>query len=240
MREKLAGPQGVGQVNFPEYYKGTFKGPVNAISDFTSFVTRGNINIPKFEAGTDSEALGMRNGIAVIGAAGLRGAKVGGVTAKNLSETTATNAAVKGIPSQIDRVKFNKERQEYWKNEAKTKPSNYSSKNLQRMDKGRAPIGSDGKPIELRHKDGIPNGTIEPMTQTEHRIGPNYLKNHPWMGIDMDNEIFITSARSRDYLVYSSMTAKLRFSICIPLAILTGKKLLAQLACHMKSQRTPK
>ena len=52
MREELAGPQGVGQVNFPEYYKGTFKGPVNAISDFTSFVTRGNINIPKFEAGT--------------------------------------------------------------------------------------------------------------------------------------------------------------------------------------------
>jgi RHS repeat-associated protein len=74
------GPQGVGEINFTEYYKGTPKGAVNAVSDFTSWATRDNINIPKFEAGTDSEALGMRNGVAIMGAVGFKGAKVGGVT----------------------------------------------------------------------------------------------------------------------------------------------------------------
>ncbi len=44
--------------------------------------------------------------------------------------------------------------------------------------RGNAPIGNDGKPIELHHRDQNPNGPIDEMTRTNHRGGDNYKKNH--------------------------------------------------------------
>src|SRR5262249_61918909 len=53
-----------------------------------------------------------------------------------------------GAPrSQIDRKAFAKDREAFWKNEAKNNPEGYSAENLERMKQGRAPIGSDGKPM---------------------------------------------------------------------------------------------
>ena len=43
------------------------------------------------------------------------------------------------------------------------------------------PIGSDGLPMELHHVDGTMNGGTKPMTQSDHRHGDNYKKNHPWL-----------------------------------------------------------
>jgi hypothetical protein len=83
--------------------------------------------------------------------------------------------------SKIDRDSFAKQRQQYWKSEAEKSPSKYSPANLEKMKKGSAPVGSDGHPMELHHPGGEPNATLVPMTATDHRLGDNYEKNHPWL-----------------------------------------------------------
>ncbi|MAX37677.1 MAG: hypothetical protein CME33_14055 [Gimesia sp.] len=85
--------------------------------------------------------------------------------------------------SQIDRDAFGQQRRDFWKTEAKSNPERYSdsSKNLERMTLGKAPIGNDGFPMELHHPRGDPNAILIPMTRTDHRLGDNYLKNHPWL-----------------------------------------------------------
>jgi RHS repeat-associated protein len=80
--------------------------------------------------------------------------------------------------SQIDRKAFAKERAQYWKDEAKNNPGKYSKEDLARMEKGRAPTGPDGHPMELHHKDQKPD-EVQPMSRTDHRLGENYKKNHP-------------------------------------------------------------
>jgi RHS repeat-associated protein len=45
--------------------------------------------------------------------------------------------------------------------------------------RGRAPIGVDGKPVEIHHAGQVPYGDAEEMTATEHRGKGNYKKNHP-------------------------------------------------------------
>jgi RHS repeat-associated protein len=50
---------------------------------------------------------------------------------------------------------------------------------LNRMEKGKPPIGGDGKPVELHHPEGNPKAQVQEMTQTEHRGAGNYSKNHP-------------------------------------------------------------
>ncbi len=87
----------------------------------------------------------------------------------------------KNAKSKIDRRRAAKERAEDWKREATEHPEKYSKENLERMRKGKAPIGHDGKPMERHHEDGTHQGPRKPMTQTDHRIGENYLKNHPWL-----------------------------------------------------------
>jgi len=44
--------------------------------------------------------------------------------------------------------------------------------------RGDPPKGDDGKPLELHHRNQNPNGPIDEMTQTEHRLGENFRKNH--------------------------------------------------------------
>lgn len=84
--------------------------------------------------------------------------------------------------SQIDREAFRKVREAYWKEEAQRNPGKYSPEDLARMRKGRAPIGPDGKPIELHHRNGTQDGPLDEMSSTDHRGGANYKKNHPWVG----------------------------------------------------------
>jgi RHS repeat-associated protein len=50
--------------------------------------------------------------------------------------------------------------------------------------RGRAPIGDDGEPIELHHLSQEPLGEVGEMTQTDHRRGENFKKNHQNTGQD--------------------------------------------------------
>jgi hypothetical protein len=47
------------------------------------------------------------------------------------------------------------------------------------MEKGHAPTGPDGHPMELHHVDRTPEGGVKSMSRTDHRLGENYKKNHP-------------------------------------------------------------
>lgn len=84
-----------------------------------------------------------------------------------------------GIRSTIDRSAFRAERESFWRNEAAENPAAYGSGDLARMAKGKAPIGSDGHPMELHHVDRTQDGGLVPLTRTDHRLGENYKKNHP-------------------------------------------------------------
>lgn len=44
--------------------------------------------------------------------------------------------------------------------------------------RGNAPIGNDGKPVELHHRNQNPDGPLDQMTRTDHRGKGNYKKNH--------------------------------------------------------------
>lgn len=54
--------------------------------------------------------------------------------------------------------------------------------NQERMAQGKAPKGQDGKPVELHHEGQSATGELKEMTQTEHRGGANFAKNHPNTG----------------------------------------------------------
>jgi RHS repeat-associated protein len=113
------------------------------------------------------------------GAEAARAVSEGAEVAKGAE--TAGRAA-QGYVSKIDRNAFRKERETFWKQEATTNSGKYTQEDLERMRRGKAPTGPDGKPMELHHRDGTPEGALEPMSQTEHRGGDNYKKNHPWIG----------------------------------------------------------
>ena len=81
--------------------------------------------------------------------------------------------------SKIDRAAFKAEREAFWKSEAKNNPTKYTSNDIDRMNGGKPPIGSDGYPVELHHVDRTPDGGVTPMTRTDHRLGDNYKINHP-------------------------------------------------------------
>ena len=92
------------------------------------------------------------------------------------------------------RKEWAKERKRYWKEQGeKYKNSvndevlsesgkyNLSKKNIDRMLSGKAPIGTDGKSVNLHHVNGIktdPLNYIE-LTRTEHYA--NFKSLHPWL-----------------------------------------------------------
>jgi hypothetical protein len=45
-------------------------------------------------------------------------------------------------------------------------------------ERGRAPIGEDGKPVELHHRGQKPDSPLDEMTRTDHRGEGNFSKNH--------------------------------------------------------------
>ncbi|WP_233511183.1 RHS repeat-associated core domain-containing protein [Dyella psychrodurans] len=105
---------------------------------------------------------------------------IGGVASGVLKEAGEVAKAGK-TASKIDRAAFKAERAAYWKAEAKANPAKYSEEDLARMQKGGAPTGPDGHPMELHHVDGTPEGGVSPMSRTDHRSGDNYKDNHPWL-----------------------------------------------------------
>ena len=50
--------------------------------------------------------------------------------------------------------------------------------------RGNAPIGNDGHPVELHHRDQAPDGPVDEMTRTDHRGTGNYGENHQNTGQD--------------------------------------------------------
>ena len=50
--------------------------------------------------------------------------------------------------------------------------------------RGNAPIGDDGRPIELHHTTQSPDGPIDEMTRADHGGGENFKKNHSNTGQD--------------------------------------------------------
>lgn len=115
---------------------------------------------------------------AVVGLAGPIGDGLGKAI-KTGSHIAKEAGKASKATSQIDRAAFAKERSAFWKNEASSNSSNYEKSDIARMEKGKPPIGPDGHPMELHHKDGTMGGGVEPMSRTDHRLGDNYKKNHP-------------------------------------------------------------
>jgi len=57
-------------------------------------------------------------------------------------------------------------------------PYENSADNQGRMSQGKAPIGKDGNPVELHHEGQSSEAELREVTQTEHRGGDNFQKNH--------------------------------------------------------------
>lgn len=53
-----------------------------------------------------------------------------------------------------------------------------SPENQERMQQGKAPVGNDGKAVELHHEGQNANGQLKEMTQTEHRGGENFRNKY--------------------------------------------------------------
>ncbi|WP_309671111.1 HNH endonuclease, partial [Gemmatimonas sp.] len=91
----------------------------------------------------------------------------------------------RGGSSLTLRAEFGAVRTKFWLNEAATNSGAYSAADLLRMRGGKAPIGPDGFPLELHHKDPLnKTGTndisnLEILSRSAHRLGENYRRNHP-------------------------------------------------------------
>jgi RHS repeat-associated protein len=112
-------------------------------------------------------------------------AKAGVRAADGLLDDVAGGARVTGQALADARKEFKRTKPKFWKNEACTNAGSYSTENLDRMRQGKAPLGSDGYPMELHHNTPLAEGgsnafdNLTPMTRTDHRLGDNYKKNHP-------------------------------------------------------------
>ena len=163
--------------------------------DLYGNATAGNISeiagVAKITGGTVDLYTTAAQEIATVGIGTAAAAitRVGRAGAEEAAANTAVRQGEKSVgeeganltrqTSKIDRGAFRSEREIFWKTEAKNNPGNYSAENLERMKQGKAPVGLDGHPMELHHVDRTPEGTVQPMTRTEHRLGDNYKKNHP-------------------------------------------------------------
>lgn len=134
--------------------------------------------------GTPEDVSTLANTVGIVAAAvatdGATEVEAVIVTASRRGAAAEAGAASRG-GSLIDRAAFGGERAAYWRAESSANSAAYGADDLARMRAGRAPIGADGHPMELHHADGTPNGGLSPMTRTDHRLGENYRKNHPWL-----------------------------------------------------------
>lgn len=86
-------------------------------------------------------------------------------------------------PTPEKRKEFNKIRPNFWKMEAEARGYNYTTENINRMMHGKAPIGSDGKSMELHHIVPLNSGgtndisNIVVLDATYHE--QNFCSLHP-------------------------------------------------------------
>lgn len=72
----------------------------------------------------------------------------------------------------------------YWKEQAKL-PGYWTSEDLARMRVGKGPKGLDGETMEVHHIKPLSKGgtndlsNLTHFSRTDHRLGPNFKKNHP-------------------------------------------------------------
>lgn len=110
-------------------------------------------------------------------AAAASGAKSGGGGGRG--------ARVGGDALKAARAEFSKVKPQFWKHQAARNPGAWAAGDLARMKRGKAAIGADGHPMELHHRIPLAQGgtnnfdNLAPLTRTEHRLGPNYKRNHP-------------------------------------------------------------
>lgn len=52
------------------------------------------------------------------------------------------------------------------------------------LERGKAPSGEDGSPVELHHRNETLDGPLDEMTRKDHSGGENYKKNHSNTGQD--------------------------------------------------------
>jgi len=101
----------------------------------------------------------------------------------------STDAAKRASSDYIKktRAEFEKtggSRQKYWENEYATNRSAYSRTNQSLLKQGKAPFGTDGKPMVLHHKIPIEYGgtndfsNLQPMRYTDHALKPNFGPLH--------------------------------------------------------------
>ncbi len=113
----------------------------------------------------------------------LPGSPTGQGSAKPASK--APSKRVTGAALANMRKEFNAVKPQAWKDEAARNPQKYTKDQLARMRNGQPPIGSDGYPMEIHHKKPLAEGgtntfgNYEFLERTDHRLGPNYKKNHP-------------------------------------------------------------
>ena len=83
------------------------------------------------------------------------------------------------------RSEFEGMKRQLWKQEAERNPHKYTPEQLDKMRRGDAPTGSDGRPMEIHHKHPLSEGGLntwdnfEFLTHTDHRRKPNFKPNHP-------------------------------------------------------------
>ena len=105
---------------------------------------------------------------------------------------SADAEGAKAKPERVTGDALDKARREFegmksrlWKEEAQEHPRNYTPEQLASMREGKTPKDSDGKPLEIHHRRPLSEGgtnthdNLQFGTRDDHRIGPNFKKNHP-------------------------------------------------------------
>ena len=101
---------------------------------------------------------------------------------------------VTGDALKAARKEFNRVRPEFWKNEAKVNPGEYTLENLARREQGKAPIGSDGHPIELHHKTPLAEGgtnsfdNLQKVDENGTSPGPQLERESPKSALERGRE----------------------------------------------------
>ena len=105
-------------------------------------------------------------------------------------EAVAPNKAwPKATSEYIDETRYAFEksggvRERFWKNEFQMNSSSYSPQNQALIKQGKAPFGTDGKPMVLHHVTPIEYGgsnnfsNLRPMRYSDHSLSPNFGPLH--------------------------------------------------------------
>jgi hypothetical protein len=114
-------------------------------------------------------------------------AAIGATSLKKGMDIYAAIKAAKVGKKQAEKLRrqFNTMRPELWKREAKENPHKYTPEQLSAMERGEAPIGSDGLPMEIHHIRNLQYGgsndwdNLEFLTNEEHHRPGIYGERHP-------------------------------------------------------------